>query len=162
MPTPSAILETRATLSVPTHDRSPVEHAVAESIASAFEPETFICITFHRPDGGARQRYAWTDGGAELGDRIDREALATGLDAADTFHITDLHIQTSHRGRIRIDAHPLRPILADVLARVRCPEDRRAALNRFLEYAAHHNGQTTPRTPRWMGVGPTLLARRTP
>lgn len=157
--TPTA---TRTAPLTPTLDPGPVELAAAESIASTFEPETFICITFHRRDGGARLRYVWTEGGAELGNRIDREALAAGLDAADNLHITDLHVQTSHRGRIRIDAHPLRPILADVLARVCCPEDRRAALHRFLECAAHHNGQATPPMPRWMGVGPSLLARRTP
>lgn len=144
-------------------DPAPVQQAVTESIADGFEPETFLFLVFPLPDGGVRVRYAWTAGGVELGDRIDVEALARGLDCADHAHITDLHLRRSYRGRVRIDAHPLRPILADVLAGVRCPQDRRDGIRRLIECAADRTGQTPrPGVPRWLGVGPDLLNRKAP
>ncbi|MET9973898.1 hypothetical protein ACFYOI_03720 [Streptomyces microflavus] len=147
----------------PNTDSAPLLNALAQSIAASHPPETWLWINFHRPDGGVNVRYAWTAGGHELGDRIDLLAVATPLDSADWLHIISEHAQTSTRGRIEIQAHPLRPILADVQASVRCPDDRRNALLRAIACAAEHTGQTPrPGTPRWVGVGPTLLARRTP
>ncbi|WP_046500753.1 hypothetical protein [Streptomyces odonnellii] len=140
-----------------------IELAAVASIAADAEPETWLQINFHKPCGGVTIRYAWTNGGADLGDRIDLLALAAPLDAADWIHITSEHVQTSHRGRIEIQAHPLRPILADVQAGVRCPTDRNEFLLRVIDLAATETGQTPrPGMPRWIGVGPTLLARRTP
>lgn len=149
------------TLLVPTGDARPVEKAAVDGIADGFDPETFLWITFHRPDGGARVWYAWTAGGTDLGDRIDRQALAAGLDFADWLHIGDRHCQHSTRGRIAIQAYALRPILADVQTGVRGLEEHRAWLGRFIRAAAETTGQT-PRTltPRWLGVGPTLLNRK--
>ncbi|MCP9209633.1 hypothetical protein [Streptomyces cucumeris] len=126
-----------------------------------FEPETFLWINFHRPDGGVRVWYAWTDGGTVLGDRIDGLALATGLDFADWLHIGDRYCEHSTRGRIAIQAYALRPILADVQNGVRGPEDRRDGLRRVIACAAAKTGQTPrPGVPRWLGVGPTLLNRK--
>jgi hypothetical protein len=148
----------------PTDDRRPVEAALTRSIADGHPPETFLWINIHRPDGGVNVRYAWTDGGTDLGDRIDLLALAAPLDAADWLEITGRHVQASHRGRIEILAHPLRPILADVQAGVRAPEDRRAGVQRLLDKAAelcrqpHLHGTAIP---RWLGVGPDLTGRRT-
>lgn len=153
--------ERLAPLLAPCEDSTPVERAAVDGILAGFGPETFVSTVFYRPDGGCRTYYAWTEGGTELGDRIDALALAAGLDAADNFHITDLHAQTAHRGRIKIDAHPLRPILADVQAGVRSPEDRRAFLRRVIECAAEQTEQTPrPGIPRWLGVGPALLNRK--
>ncbi|WP_405676860.1 hypothetical protein OG292_19665 [Streptomyces sp. NBC_01511] len=153
---------TRPTLA-PSTDRTAVEQALVASITSGHPPETFLWINIHRPDGGVNIRYAWTDGGTDLGDRIDLLALAAPFDAADWLEITARHAQTSHRGRIETQAHPLRPILADVQADVRAPEERRAALHRALDLGAELTGQQRPvRIPRWLGVGPTLLAHRTP
>ncbi|MCX4609483.1 hypothetical protein [Streptomyces mirabilis] len=144
-----------------TGDRTPVEQAVASSVLKGMPPETWVCFTFPLPDGGLRVRYGWTAGGVELGDRTDREALAIGLDCADHLHITDLHCQTSHRGQIRIDAHPLRQLLADVQAGVRCPDERRDGVRRVIDCAAARTGQTArPGMPRWLGVGPALLNRK--
>lgn len=151
----------RAQELAPTGDRRPVELAVVDSIAGGFEPETWLAVTFPRPDGGLRVRWTWTDGGAELGDRIDDLALSLALDAADTFHLTDLHVRVSYRGRIKVAAHPLRPILADIQAGVRAPDERRAQIRRFIDVAAEQTGQTPrPGIPRWMGVGPNLLNRK--
>jgi hypothetical protein len=150
-------------LLTPTDDLRPAQLAVVSSIAGQHDPETFLVIVFPLPDGGLRIRYAWTAGGVELGDRIDREALARGLDCADHAHITDLHQRRTWRGRVRIDAHPLRPVLADVTAGVRCDETRRAGIRRLLEVAAQRTGRTPqPGVPRWLGVGPELLNRKTP
>lgn len=150
------------TVLTPTDDARPVELAVVDSIAGEFEPETFLWFVFHRPDGGARVRYAWTEGGHLLGDQTDRLALAHGLDFADWLHIGDRHCQHTTRGRIAIQAYALRPVLADVQAGVRSPDDRRAGLRRFLECAAERTGQTpVPGLPRWLGVGPALLNRKT-
>lgn len=147
---------TRQTLT-PSSDRTPVERAVLDGQ----DPEQFITVTFLPPEGGARLRYAWTTGGVALGNRIDALAVASGLDAADHFHIFDLHVRTTHRGRTKIDALPLRPVLADVEARVRCPQDRRDGLQRVLDHAAQDRGHTRrPDMPRWLGVGPDLLNRR--
>lgn len=148
---------------VPTNDRAPVEHAVVDDIASTAEPETFLWITFHRPDGGATIRYAWTAGGETLGNHIDQLALAAGLDGADWLHITDRNCQHSTRGRITIDAYLLRPVLADVQNRVRCPEPRRDGIRRVIASAIDATGSPAqPVVPRWPGVGPSLLARPTP
>ncbi|MEU9611837.1 hypothetical protein AB0D56_09830 [Streptomyces sp. NPDC048209] len=150
-------------LLVPTGNPTPVEKAAVEGIADGFDPETFLWITFHRPDGGARVWYAWTAGGAPLGDQIDDQALASGFDAADWLHIGDRHSQRTNRGRIEIQAYALRPIQADIRSGVRGSEDRRAAIIRFIDRAAAEVGQTPrPGCPRWLGVGPALLARRTP
>ncbi|MER7971034.1 hypothetical protein ABTX35_18905 [Streptomyces sp. NPDC096080] len=143
--------------------RRPVELAVVDSIAAGHEPETFLWIVFPRPDGGATVRYAWIGDGAALGDRIDHLALATGLDCADWLHITDLHCQQTARGRIAISAYALRPVLADVQRGTRCPEGRRDGIRRIITCAAETTGQTPrPGVPRWLGVGPALLNRRTP
>ncbi|MFJ4787629.1 hypothetical protein [Streptomyces sp. NPDC088794] len=148
---------------MPVTSRKPVELAVIDSIASQQEPETFLWIVFYRPDGGATIHHAWTGNGAVLGDRIDHLALAMGLDCADWLHITDLHCQQSTRGRIAISAYALRPLLADVQHVTRCPELRRDGIRRVIACAAETTGQTPrPGIPRWTGVGPSLLNRRTP
>jgi hypothetical protein len=147
------------TLLAPTGDAKPVEKAAVDGIVDNFDPETFLWINFHRPDGGIRVWYAWTDGGTVLGDRVDSLALAAGLDCADWLHIGDRHCQHSTRGRIAIQAYALRPILADVQNGVRGPEERRDGLLRFIACAAAETGQTPrPGVPRWLGVGPTLLS----
>ncbi|MFE7128919.1 hypothetical protein [Streptomyces sp. NPDC057617] len=159
-----------ATTLKPTGDPEPVIQAVISSITSSQPPETWLSITLRKPCGCIAIHYAWTNGGADLGDHIDLLALAGPLDAADWLHITSTHAQTSHRGHIKIHAHPLRPILADVQAGVRCPTDLRddlltysMSLHRTVNLAAADTGQTPqPGMPRWIGVGPTLLARKTP
>ncbi|MGV9427133.1 hypothetical protein ACWDO7_22955 [Streptomyces sp. NPDC003656] len=143
---------TTATSSGPT----PLVEAVIKSILSGHAPETFLWITTPTPDGGARIWHAWTDGGAPLGDRIDRVALSLGLDAADWLHIGDRHAQITTRGRIRIEAYALRQVRADVQADVRAPQDHRAGILRLLE-CAHDTPR--PEIPRWLGVGPALLAQ---
>lgn len=147
-------------LLIPTSDPTPVEKAAVDSILDGFEPETFLWIVFHRPDGGARIWYAWTEGAQPLGNHIDRRALTAGLDAADWFHIGDRHCQHTSRGRIAIQAHPLRPILADVQNGVRSPEDLRARLRCVIDCAARQTGQAPrPGMPRWFGFGPALVNR---
>ncbi|MFE4329684.1 hypothetical protein ACFRQM_09530 [Streptomyces sp. NPDC056831] len=142
----------------PTDDPRPVELAALDGIVAAHDPETFLWIVFHRPDGGARIRYAWTTGGPALGDRIDNLAMAVGLDCADWLEIGDRHCQHSSRGRIDIQAYPLRPVLADVTGGIRAPEDRRDGVQRIIRCAAETTGQTPrPGVPRWLGVGPTLI-----
>jgi hypothetical protein len=145
----------------PSADPTPVEKAVADGIAADFDPETFLWLTFHRPDGGARIWYAWTAGGHPLGDRVDQLATAAGYDAADWLHISDRHQLASERGRVTIWAYPLRPVLADVRNGVRGPEDRREGLRRILRKAGELTGQA-PRTltPRWLGFGPALTAQK--
>ncbi|MFG2698840.1 hypothetical protein [Kitasatospora sp. NPDC048407] len=80
---------------------------------------------------------------------VDRQALAAGLDAADTFHLTARHVSDHYLGRIHIQARPLRPIQAYVLAGLRAPENGRTALLRMVALA----GSTDTALPRWMGVG---------
>lgn len=161
MSTPTLV--ERPALLTPSEDTQPVELAVVDSVTGLFDPETFLVLVFPRPDGGLRVRFAWTAGGTELGDRIDRDALARGLDCADHAHITEAHARRSWRGRVRIDAHPLRPILADVLAGVRADEERRAGIRRVIDCAAAQTGQAArPGVPRWLGVGPDLLNRKAP
>lgn len=146
----------------PHDDPTPVEQAAVDGIVGDFPPETFLWIVFHRPDGGARVWYAWTAGGHPLGDDIDRRALAAPLDAADWLYFMGRHVERRTRGRIQIDAHPLRPILADLQAGVRAPDDERAKVRRMVEVAADLTGQECPppRPIRWVGVGPDLLARK--
>jgi hypothetical protein len=156
------VTTTTAPLLIPTSDPTPVEKAAVDGILNGFEPETFLWINFHRPDGGVRIWYAWTECGQPLGNQVDTAALAAGLDAADWLHIGDRHCRHSSRGRIAVQAYALRPVLADVRNGVRGPDDRRDGLLRVIACAAAETGQTPrPGVPRWLGMGPGLLARRT-
>lgn len=142
----------------PTTDIAPIEQAIVDGIVANEQPETFLWILFRRPDGGTTLRYAWTAGGRPLGDQIDTLALAVPLDGADWTAITGRHRQDSARGRIEIQAHPLRPILADISAGDRASDEFRTRVLRLVQLAADRNGQR-PMHPaaRWLGVGPTLL-----
>lgn len=145
----------------PSADMKAVELAVINSIMSSFEPEMYLGFAFHRLDGGVTMWHAWTDGGDTLGNQVDGRALVRRLDAADWLHIGDQHSTVSHRGRVQVEAYPLRPILADIEAGVRSPEDRRAGLRRVIECAAARTGQTPrPGLPQWPGFGPVLLHRK--
>ncbi|MEU1853965.1 hypothetical protein ABZ499_33080 [Streptomyces sp. NPDC019990] len=145
----------------PSGDMTPVELAVVGSIMDGFEPETYLGVVFYRPDGGCRMWHAWTDGADVLGDQVDGHALALGLDAADWLHIGDRHSTVSNRGRVRVEAYPLRPVLADVGNGVRSPEERRTGLRRVIDCAAAQTGQIPrPGLPGWPGFGPTLLHRK--
>ncbi|WP_329492497.1 hypothetical protein OG618_37020 (plasmid) [Kitasatospora sp. NBC_01246] len=145
-------------------DPRPAERAFVDGLVDDLEPETFLWITVRQPDGGAHVYYRWTGGGRELGDRIDLAALTAGLDCADGFHIANRHLTDIERGPVRIQAHPLRPIQADVATGVRAPESERAGLRRVIHYAALESGQQeiarNPVLPRWLGVGPKLLTAR--
>lgn len=146
----------------PTDDPAPVVLAVLAGITGQHEPETFLWINYHRPDGGATVYYRWTAGGQTLGDRVDLAALTVGLDAADWLHIGDRNCQRSTRGQFAIEAYALRPVLADVDNGVRAPEERRAAILRVIARAAEETGQSArPGCPRWLGMGPALLSRKT-
>ncbi|RPE27257.1 hypothetical protein [Kitasatospora cineracea] len=152
-------------LLLPTGDPKPVEKAVVDSILDQFEPETFLWINLHRPDGGVHVWYAWTAGGTALGDTVDLAALTSGSDAADWLHLTGRHRTDHFRGRIHTQAHPLRPIQADLARGDRAPENERDKLSRLLCSAAELAHQSRPLDrplPRWVGVGPTLLNRPTP
>jgi len=145
----------------PTSDSKPVEKAVVDDIAANFDPETFLWCDFHRADGGVHIWYAWTAGGQQLGDHVDSLAMTGGLDAADWLHIAKRNEQSSSRGRVKIKAYPLRPVLADVQSGIRGTEKQRENLRRLLQKAAEVTGHT-PRTltPRWLGFGPDLTNRK--
>jgi hypothetical protein len=150
-------------LLIPTGDPTPVEKAAVDGILDMFEPETFLWITFHRPDGGAHCWYAWTTGGPDLGDQGDQLALAAHMDAADWFAITGRYGTEHTRGRIRTTAYPLRPILADIQAGRGDDGDLRRRLDGFVKGYCAETHQPDPDTrtfPRWMGVGPRLVGRQ--
>jgi hypothetical protein len=148
-------------LTRPDTGRKPVELAVVQDVMDGFGPEMYLGFAFYRPDGGCNTWNAWTEGGEPLGDQVDACALAAGLDAADWLHIGDRHATMTYRGRVRIEAYPLRPILADVQGGERGPQERRANLRRVIDAAAAHTGQVAvPGLPRWPGFGPRLLNRR--
>ncbi|WP_055588666.1 hypothetical protein [Peterkaempfera griseoplana] len=152
-----------ATLLRPTSDQAPVEYALVNSIADDYDPETLLWIVFHRPDGGARVWYAWTASGEPLGNRIDHDARAGGLDAVDWLAITTRHCTHRTRGRIDIQVHPLRPIQEDVAAGRRASHEDRDKARQLLDAACDMTGQPrrpADQHPRWVGVGPALLARR--
>ncbi|MFJ5817403.1 hypothetical protein ACIQGT_26415 [Streptomyces sp. NPDC093108] len=65
----------------PTGGRGPVERAVVAGALAAAGPETLVRTDVPQPDGSVRLYAAWTDRGGPLADRIDRIALARGLDA---------------------------------------------------------------------------------
>lgn len=160
---PSTLTAPEPITLTPSNDHTPVAHAIVQSITADHAPETYLWIVFHRPDGGANLWHAWTEGGEPLGDQVDRAALAAGMDAADWLHVGDLNCTRTTRGRITIDAFALRPVLADVESGIRCNSERRAGLQRVLDCAAHTTGHPTrPGIPRWPGMGPALVNRRTP
>ncbi|MFD8335578.1 hypothetical protein ACFV42_23405 [Streptomyces solisilvae] len=156
----TASSSTACAMLIATGDPTPVEKAVVDGIAGDHEPETFLWIDFHRPDGGVRIWYAWTTGGQPLGDRIDHLAMNRGLDAADWLHIANRHEQVSSRGRVRIKAYALRPVFADVQSGIHASEEQRKRLERLVRMAAETTGQT-PRTltSPWFGFGPGRTGR---
>lgn len=146
---------TTATLLTPSTNTTPVEKAAVSGIADGFDPETFLWIEFHRPNGSVRIWYAWTMGGPVLGDRMDRLALDAGLDGADWLHYAERHAVHSTRGAIKIQAHPLRPILADIQNGERGPEQWSAALNQAIaERATEKGARSRPLGSTWLGYGP--------
>ncbi|MET7816086.1 hypothetical protein ABZT26_35265 [Streptomyces sp. NPDC005395] len=157
----STLSPSRPTPLAPTGDPVPVELAVVDGISEGYPPETFLTVNVHRPDGGVKLYYAWTAGGKPLGDRIDQLAVASGLDAADWLHIGDRQKDVFHRGRIKVEAYALRPILADVQGGERSPEQRRAGLHRVVAAAAESPRQRPPKSHlAWLGFGPALVQLR--
>lgn len=160
----TALLDTpTSAILSPTDDPRPVEKAVAAGIADDFEPETHLWIVFRTPEGGARVYYAWTAGGDVLGNRVDREAIARGFDCVDWLFVPGRYRTDHERGRVRIQAYPLRPILADVLAGRRADESDRARTMSVFDAAADLKGKPRPalsdfRGP-WGGVGPVVLGK---
>lgn len=148
------IAATERPILIPSSDPTPVEKAAVEGIVGDHDPETFLLITFHRPDGGARLWYAWTVGGQPLGDRIDQVALAQVLDGADWIHIAQRHAQHSIRGRIAVQAYPLRPVLADVEVPVRADSDLR---RKWLTFRSDLRPDQMPAWSCWVGFGPRIV-----
>ncbi|WP_329347235.1 hypothetical protein OG226_00400 [Streptomyces sp. NBC_01261] len=142
----------------PATDRRPVEQAVVRDALSGEPPETLVVTDIPQPDG-LLVYPAWTDGGDVLGDRIDRTALARGVDGWSWIEILHRHVRTTHRGRITIRAYPLRRVLDDVERGYRGDETHRAALARLLADDAARDGRPplpAPGNPSWVGVGPRL------
>lgn len=129
-------------------DPRPVELAVAADVADASPPETYLQMSFFRPDGCIRLWHGWTSGGDRLGDRIDQLAVTAGRDMADYMHIADRCVTTSTRGRIEIQAYALRAALADVQGEERGPQRWRDGLAERC---------FSGRTPGWFGFGPALV-----
>lgn len=147
----------------PTAGRRLVEQAVVTGVLQGEEPECFVRIDIPQPGGGLLQYNAWTVGGEQLGDHIDRIALAAQLDVWSWIQILERHLRLTHRGRIEIRTHPLRPVLADVEAGYRGDETARAGLARALAAEAARLGLPplpAPGMPRWAGVGPRLYRQQ--
>lgn len=138
-------------------DNRTVERAVAAEISDQHPSETLLWIQFPQPDGGLRLYDVWTEGGEQLGDRVDSHAVSAGMDAADWLFMSNLHEQITYRGKVRVLAYPLRPVWRDVQEGLRASEERREGVRRVMRAAARHTGRT-PRTltPRWVGFGPGL------
>ena len=146
-------------LITPIDGRNPAELTAVTEVLQEWGPETYLGFTFTRPDGGCNLWHGWTDGGPVLGDITDGIALATHLDAADWLHIGDRHRTITDRAGLRIEAFPLRPVLADVESGERSPQDRRELLTGFLNRAADADGSARVSALPWPGFGPLLLAR---
>jgi hypothetical protein len=97
---------------------------------------------------------------------FDRYAVVVVAVSASWIVIPGRHVQEQYRGRVHIQAHPLRPIQHDVRAGHRAGETERDKLRKLLDCAADMTGQARRPTdqplPRWFGVGPTLLTRHRP
>ncbi|MEO3976949.1 hypothetical protein [Streptomyces sp. CAU 1734] len=146
----------------PSGDRRLVERAVVHGALAAAGPEALVRTDVPQPDGSVRLYAAWTDGGGPLADRIDRVALARGLDAWSWVEILTHCASTTHRGRIEVRTHPLRQSLADVERGHRGNEEYRAGFARILAHDALQTGRTplpAPDIPAWPGVGPLLWQR---
>jgi len=106
-------------------------------------------------DGGVRKnRYAWSEHAAELGDAIDNWALAAGLDIADWVAITTRHWSRYQRGQITVYVYPLERVAEDVDARRGATAEERVLLGGYLDsdHACNHEGFCA-----WPGVGPALV-----
>jgi hypothetical protein len=142
----------------PTADSAPVELAAVAGIVDMHEPETYLMFTFNRPDGGAHCWDAWTEGGRPLGDDIDARAVAAGFDGADWIEISERTVVRSERGRIDIQAYPLRAVLAAIEGGVRADEGFRYRFRR----AVHEMRPDSPVAALlpWLGFGPCQVGRR--
>ncbi|MFH8260471.1 hypothetical protein [Streptomyces roseolus] len=164
MPVLTAPPSTARPALAPAGGRGPVEQAVVAGALAAVGPETLVRTDVPQPDGSVRLYAAWTDRGGPLADRIDRLALARGLDAWSWVEILTHHQHTTHRGRIEVRTHPLRQILADVERGHRGNEEYRAGFVRLLADDAERAGRPplpAPGLPAWPGVGPLLWHRCT-
>jgi hypothetical protein len=143
------------TLERPTAPPAYADRAIVNSLTASHEPEMFLIITLH----GARTALAWTAGGEALGNKIDTEAAAAGLDMPDWVAITERHCQIHHRGRHTVHAHPLRPIQADVRARHGDVDGRvrTAKLPALAQLPALFGCRRPHPVPGWCGVGPTAV-----
>ncbi|WP_274036225.1 hypothetical protein [Streptomyces sp. MMBL 11-1] len=141
----------------PAEGRGPVEQAVVADALAAAGPETLVRTDIPQPDGRVRLYASWTDRSGPLADRIDRLALARGLDAWSWVEILTHHQHTTHRGRIEVRTHPLRQVLADVERGHHGNEEHRANFARLLADNAEQAGRPplpAPGLPAWPGIGP--------
>ncbi|MGA5264799.1 hypothetical protein ACPCI0_31850 [Streptomyces griseoincarnatus] len=139
----------------PAAGRRLVEQAVATGALQGEEPECFVRIDIPGP-----RACSSTTPGPPAADRI---ALAADLDVWSWIQILERHLRLTHRGRIEIRTHPLRPVLADVEAGYRGDETARAGLARALAAESARLGLSplpAPGIPRWAGVGPRLHRRQ--
>ncbi len=143
-----------ATLTPPSTDLTPVQRAVVCETAGLFEPELFLEYHLPLPGGGIRLWYAWTAGGAPLGDRADDAALARGLDCADYIGLANPHSETTQHGRVQVIAYKVRPILTAVHAGERGPRQTREALARLFTDVTGQEWTADDRLDTWWGVGP--------
>lgn len=142
---------------VPTGDPTPVEKAAVEGIVDMHEPETYLMFTFHRPDGGARCWDAWTEGGRPLGDRIDAMALTAGMDGADWIEISERTVEASERGRMLIQAYPLRAVLAELEGGMRADDAFRERFRRAVRDIRPDSARAA--SLPWLGFGPKQVNR---
>jgi hypothetical protein len=123
----------------------------------------FLQFVFYRPDGGCRSWDGWTAGSHQLGDDVDRQALAAGMDAVDWFEISGRHVQTSSAAGWR--SAPIRCARSWLMYK---PESvgtttMRARLWKVVTGYCDHYGQPHPPAERripWMGFGPTLRTKQ--
>lgn len=164
MPVLTAPPSTARPALAPAGGRGPVEQAVVAGVLAAAGPEMLVRTDVPQPDGSVRLYAAWTDRGGPLADRIDRLALARGLDAWSWVEILTHNRRTTHRGRVEVRTHPLRQILSDVERGHRGNEDYRTSLAQLLAADAERAGRPplpAPGLPAWVGVGPLLWHRYT-
>jgi hypothetical protein len=129
--------------------------AAARELGDLYPPATRLEFDFLDGDGSGSgfRTWAWTDGGAELGDRIDRLAERRRLTALRLVHAAHPHLSHHEHGRVHVAAITLAPVLATLRAGDRVPvEFARAVCNAPTVDA----GEVARRGWPW-GMGPEYV-----
>jgi hypothetical protein len=137
--------------------------AAARELGDLHAPGTWLQFDFLDADGYGFRTWAWTSGGDQLGDRIDRLAEKRRLTALSVAGTAHLHLTHHDRGRVHVAAIALAPVF-DTLRAGKRPS---AAVVRAIREAGIDGAERARRGwqfalgPAWVKAYADVLNART-